>query len=217
MKDIAAIVFDLDGTLVDSVGGIEASIHEAARRCFGVEASLPKIRDCVGPPIQTMLARLWPKLSKTESERLLVAFREHYDREGYRQSRLFAGVTKTLTKLEEDGIEMFVLTNKRSLPTLSILELTGIARHFRAVASPDSKETPFSVKSDGALELQRVYTLRAEATLVVGDGIDDAHAAEACGFGFVAAAYGYGNVTARPELKPRAVLETFSEIERVVL
>jgi phosphoglycolate phosphatase len=215
-RGVAAVVFDLDGTLVDSLPGIEASIRRAAELCLPGRV-LPALRDFVGPPIGKMLARLWPDIPEKKMREVLAAFRRHYDADGCRQTRLFDGVNGTLTRLAESGIEMFVLTNKPLQPTLTILDLAGIRRRFRAVVSPDSSDPPFAAKSDGASHLHREHALDASRTLLVGDGIDDAEAAAKCGFGFVAAAYGYGDAAKRDDLAPVAVLKTFSEIERIVL
>ena len=67
------------------------------------------------------------------------------------------------------------------------------------------------------MKLMHDYALAPSSTLLVGDGIDDAEAAEKCGFHFAAAAYGYGDVLARSKVEPFATLKTFSAIRGVVL
>ena len=108
---------------------------------------------------------------------------------------------------------MFVLTNKPATPTKTILEALGLAGFFAGVLAPDSPESPFASKPDGARALIRLFALDADQTTLVGDGADDAAAAEACGFRFIAAAYGYG--TAAATAVTRA--EKFSEIGRYLL
>lgn len=213
---VTAILFDLDGTLIDSLAGIETSLRLAAERCLPRRA-FPDIRRAIGPPIKGLLSRLWPELSDDQLQEMAAAFRGHYDTEGCRESRLFEGVAQTLATLQEQEIDMFVLTNKPLRPTLTILQLTGLESRFRAIISPDSSDPPFPVKSAGAVHLQQRYDLRPDSTFVVGDGMDDVEAAAACGFGFILAAYGYGNAIGRENLAAVLTLETFSEIERLVL
>jgi phosphoglycolate phosphatase len=164
-----------------------------------------------------MIQRLWPELEQQGRQRAIGAFRQHYDREGCLLSPLFPEVEETLDALSARGTELFVLTNKPSAPTATILDQAAIRRHFTAVISPDSNDPPFPVKSAGAGWLRDRYRLAPEGTLLVGDGIDDADAAAACSFGFVAAAYGYGSAIGRDDLAPVATLETFSEIAEIVL
>lgn len=212
---VTAILFDLDGTLIDSLPGLETSLRLAAERCLPGRR-FPDIRRAIGPPIKVLLSRLWPELADDQLQEMSAVFRSHYDTEGCRESRLFEGVAQTLATLQERGIDMFVLTNKPLQPTLTILRLTGVEGRFRAIISPDSSDPPFPVKSAGAVHLQQRFELPSASTFMVGDGMDDVEAAAACGFGFILAGYGYGNAIGRQDLAAASTLETFSEIERIV-
>jgi phosphoglycolate phosphatase len=210
-----SIIFDLDGTLVDSLPGIEASARHAVEKCLpGI--SLPEIRGLIGPPIRTMFAQLWPERDRVEVEALVAAFRQHYDTKGCLLSQPYPGVHDTLYDLHEAGTAMFVLTNKLSHSADIILEKSGIRQFFLDVMSPDSVEPPYSVKSEGAAILQSRYHLVPARTLLMGDGVNDLEAAAACGFVFVEAAYGYGNASqdSAPGTSP---VQTFSEIARLML
>ena len=215
-RSVAAIIFDLDGTLVDSLPGIEASLRIAAAAC-NPPRHVPSLRGVIGPPIAKMMGKLWPDLSDIEREKAIAAFRRHYDSAGCLLSPLFDGVAPTLAALRARRIELYLLTNKPSIPTRTILEQTGIRHHLRDAVSPDTNDLPFTVKSAGASYLRDRYFLSPDTTLVVGDGVDDGEAAAACGFAFVAAAYGYGGAAHREDLQPVAVLETFSALREIVL
>src|SRR5687768_14671313 len=181
------IIFDLDGTLVDSLPGIDASARYAVEKCFpGI--SLPQIRELIGPPIRTIFARLWPERHHEEINALVAEFRRHYDNQGCLLSRLYPGVQETLSHLRDAGVTMFVLTNKLSLSAGIILENARIRQFFLDVMSPDSAEPPYSVKREGATILQARHHLVPKRTLLMGDGVDDLEAAAACGFVFLAAA-----------------------------
>jgi phosphoglycolate phosphatase len=209
------LIFDLDGTLVDSLPGIEASARYAVENCLpGI--SLPELRGLIGPPIRTMFTQLWPERDRAEIEALVAVFRQHYDTEGCLLSRLYPGVHDTLDDLHDAGMAMFVLTNKLSRSADVILRKTGIRQFFLDVMSPDSAEPPYAVKNEGAAILQIRYQLVPGRTLLMGDGVNDLEAAEACGFVFVAAAYGYGNASqaSAPAIPPA---QTFSEIARLML
>ena len=215
-RPVEAIIFDLDGTLVDSLPGIEASLRVAAAACDRPR-EVPPIRSVIGPPIATMIESLWPDLDGRERQRAVAAFRAHYDSDGCLLAELFGGVAATLDALSTRGIRLFVLTNKPARPTETILERTGIRSHFADVIAPDTHTPPFASKNAAASWLQQKHDLLPATTLIVGDGLDDANAGAQCGFGFVAAAYGYGRAVARSDLARVATLETFSDIVGIVL
>ena len=211
-----AIIFDLDGTLVDSLPGIELSAQHAVANCLP-DRKLSSMRELIGPPIATMFARLWPDLSPEELQTLVGAFRKHYDAEGCRSSVPYDGVIQMIAELADRGVDMFVLTNKPLAPTLTILGNIGVRSSFREIVSPDSVVPPFVRKSDGAMTLRDRYALNPASTLLVGDGLDDMEAAEACGFAFAIAAYGYGSAVAGGANRTFPELKTFSELLALVL
>jgi phosphoglycolate phosphatase len=206
------VIFDLDGTLVDSLPGIERSVRAAVESVLPGEP-MPDLKAIIGPPIATMFARVWPELEPEKMARLVAAFRSHYIEKGCLDSLPYPGVVETLSQLQAAGLRMFVLTNKPAAPTKAILGVLGLAEFFTEVLAPDSPECPFASKPDGALFLMRRFDLDADQTTLVGDGADDAAAAEACGFRFIAAAYGYGPAAATAGIR----VEKFSEIGRYLL
>jgi phosphoglycolate phosphatase len=209
------IVFDLDGTLVDSLPGIVESARAAISAALP-EAEIPELRPVIGPPIATMFARLWPELEPERMARLLAEFRAHYDTEGCLQSKPYPGVGEVLTRLGAAGKKLFVLTNKPVQPAQRLLAHLGLEKLFTEIMSPDSTMPPFRSKTEGAGNLQRKFGLLPGETLLVGDGRDDAEAARACGFGFVAVCYGYGDAAKQTGIISLARLNKFSEIERIL-
>lgn len=213
---ISAILFDLDGTLVDSLPGIEASLRHTVERCLPGRL-LPDLRPIIGPPVRAMMSRLWPNLTPEQLERAVSVFREHYDSEGCLHSPLYEGVGDTLRTLQNNGVTMFVLTNKPFAPARLILERNAIAMRFARIVSPDAVVPVLKSKREGAELLRREYRLGSEATIVIGDGYDDFEAAQACGFRFFLAAYGYGSAAVTTALPAAPRVKTFSDIARLVL
>ncbi len=207
---ISTIICDLDGTLVDSLPGIEASARQAVQSCLpGRE--VPAMRALVGPPIAVMFARLWPSLKKEQLDDVIAVFRAHYNETGCLLSSPYPEVPQTLARLAELGITMHVLTNKPLAPTERILAQTDLRSYFESVVSPDSPPG-FRKKAQGAQTLQKIYHLEPDTTLVVGDGTDDLEAACACGFAFAVAAYGYGNASAPEGGRNFSRMERFSDL-----
>jgi phosphoglycolate phosphatase len=201
------VIFDLDGTLVDSLPGIEESAREAVARVLP-EVPPPDLRSLVGPPIAAMFTALWPELAPARMERLLAEFRAHYDETGCLRSQPYPEVREVLGRLSAAGLQLFVLTNKPLQPTRKILQHLGFEKFFTDVATPDCPQ-PFDSKAAGARALVKKFALSPDGTVLIGDGVDDADAAAACGFEFIAAAYGYGRAAGGAAIR----VAKFSEIE----
>ncbi len=211
------IIFDLDGTLVDSLAGIESSARYAADKTFKEPRLIPPMRELIGPPIAKMFSKLWPDLTGEESTELLRNFRLHYDSEGCLLSELYPGVRETLARLFAREVSMFVLTNKPLEASRKILGSLGILSRFRDVVAPDSLTPAYSAKVDGAKYLRGRFELDPSATVIVGDGRDDYQSAEACGFAFILAAYGYGSLASCGDSADLTAVKTFPRIESLVL
>src|SRR5947208_16431681 len=121
---ISNLVCDLDGTLIDSYRGIEASARYACESCLP-ERSLPSLREHIGPPIKEMFRRMFPDLPAYELDKLVCAFRREYDERGWRLCLPFADVVATLWTLRRRGVRLFVLTNKPAHATRIILDAAG--------------------------------------------------------------------------------------------
>ena len=204
---IRAIVFDLDGTLIDSYPGIRASLNYAIR-FHESRLCLRGLRKKIGPPISKMVNSLWPKLDQKNYEKILQRFRRHYDREGCLRSRMYPGARKMLVGMKKTGKKAFLLTNKPATATNRILHQLKIESFFVEVVCPDSVSPPLGHKKEGALLLRQKHRLLSGETLLVGDSQDDMVAAGAAGFQFGIALYGYGGLSRDPDRSYFLVLKS---------
>ena len=188
---ITHIFFDLDGTLVHSFPGIAFSANSAVSRVLP-DLTAPDFLPYIGPPIREIFRQA---LREENPEKLFLleqAFRKSYDSEGWTKTTAFPGVAKTLGSLREANITCFVLTNKPHRPTQAILRHLGLETFFANVFTPDTRTPHFVSKVEAALDARDRMGLPAGKGMIVGDSLDDAAAAEACGFQFAAATSGYG-------------------------
>jgi len=188
---VRALVFDLDGTLVDSAPGILRCLRQAlAEVAPGEDPNFPS--DLVGPSVREMLARLLPHADEAVVDAGVRAFRRCYDGGGWRDAVPYWGVHAMLETLRSAGIRLFIVTNKPRVPTDRILAHFGWQDLFDAVVCRDDTAPPFPDKRAALARLVEDESLAVDCALFVGDTTDDAAAAEACGIAFVFAAYGYG-------------------------
>ena len=205
-----AIIFDLDGTLVDSRPGIEAACVAAlAEEAPGVD--VPSIVDVLGKPLNDLVATIGVNLSSERRAAVQAAFTRYYDAESWRLSLSYAGVGETLSALRGVGVRLFVATNKRRDPAMRILRAGGLAPAIEAVYAVDSVVPPFVGKSAMAAACIETHGLQPSATLVVGDSDEDRAMAAAHGLSFAAASWGYGDAASRFAESDVASVDYFSE------
>jgi phosphoglycolate phosphatase len=188
---VAHVFFDLDGTLVDTFPGIAASA-QAALAAVRPDRPAPDFRPFIGPPIREIFRRALNEEDPGVLDALEQVFRRNYNAEGWRRSLPYPGAARVLADLGAAGCGCYLLTNKPRVPTESILAHLDLTVCFRDIITPDSRHPAYPSKTEAAADACRRQGLAASRTLLVGDSLDDAAAAEYCGFRFAAVAFGYG-------------------------
>jgi 2-phosphoglycolate phosphatase len=208
-----AVVFDLDGTLVDSYAALTEAVNHARRTHELDELTADRIRELVGEGIERLLQRAFERSDVPES--VVRAFEERYDEICCSESRILEHVQATLSALSELGVRMAVCTNKPTVFSRKIVEYLGLAPYFDAIVGPDLA---------GARKPDRrhlLYTLAAlgserDETLFVGDMTVDIETARNAGVAVAALPTGSSSVQQLREAAPDHLLENFSELVRIV-
>lgn len=183
------IVFDLDGTLIDSAPSILASMQAAFDEA-GIAPTMPLTSALIGPPLAQTLLSLLPPAEAHALPDLVQGFKSHYDVVGYQQSRIYPGVQDMLHALARRPLRLHIATNKRIAPTRSIVEHLGWSSLFTGVHALDSSATASPHKTAMLQRLRR--ELADESPWYVGDRAEDAEAAQASAMPFFWASWGYG-------------------------
>ena len=180
MSALRHVLFDLDGTLVDSLPGIAFSVDAALRACE-LPARTRGLAPLIGPPIRNILAAVTGNTEPAALDRLEAAFRLSYDSEGWRRTVCMPGVPDMLWRLMTADIALWVATNKPALPTARILSELNLGGFFREAACRDSRKPPFASKAELLVELLTRRGMHPSECLMVGDTSEDWYAAEAAG------------------------------------
>jgi phosphoglycolate phosphatase len=181
------IVFDLDGTLIDSVRDLAASASELVTSIGGRSLNDDEVALMVGEGAAVLVRRALAAAGlDPDRADALPRFLEIYDRRLLETTTAYHGVPEMLMLASRHG-QLSVLTNKPSRPSRRILEALGLAAYFHAIEGGDG---PLGRKPSPAG--LRALTTDAEHVMLVGDSPIDWQTAAAAGCDFVWARYGFG-------------------------
>lgn len=212
---IQDIIFDLDGTLIDSLPGIERAIASAWNARFPGKP-LPNLKPLLGPPIRKIFLAINPDLSIEDLEPLAAHFRKLYDTEYCLDSTLFPGCREVLERLLARQKRLYVATNKPTKPTAKILDHLKLTPFFAEIVSLDSQNPPYSGKTEMIQAILSHHSLCHATTVMIGDGLEDGTAAGECKIGFISARYGYGDIHTRQFPHGLFDMEAISDFPKLI-
>ncbi len=209
----AAILFDLDGTLVDSLPDLlramNALLAEMGRPPVTAKQVRGWVGDGAGPLVErAMLATGGP--SEISLRELVKRYLGHYAGNTAVGTRPFPGVEETLQSLKAAGHPLGVCTNKPTALSLELLDALGLSGLFGAIVGGD---TVTARKPDPAHLLATLAAMGMDGrrALMVGDSANDVAAARAAGIPVVAVAFGYSRIDPK-ELGADALIDDFTEL-----
>ena len=206
------LVFDLDGTLVDSVMDLRAALNEVLRERGHRALSRAEVKHMIGDGVPALVARALAAsgADPAEASMALPRFLEIYEANPTQLSRPYPGVPETLATLRRRGYRTAICTNKPQQATLAVMQGLDLLPLFDGIAGGD--RYPVRKPHPGHL-LQLIAELgaRPEASAMIGDNENDAAAARSAAVPLVMVRYGYARV--EPEsLAADALLDHFSEL-----
>lgn len=210
------VLFDMDGTLVDSYPGIFHAYEQTLRemnRPFGGDSF---VRRAIGAPLPWVFRELCG-LDEAETTEAVRRYRDCYARQGQREAAAYAGIADALRQLRQAGRRLGVATLKKEAFAAEILERLGLLACFDAVCGADGDDR--QTKADLIRRCLRRTGNRPEETVLVGDSVFDAAGAQEAGVACLAVTYGFGFQTPEERAHPAVVLtaDTPADIVRQLL
>ena len=208
-----AVLFDLDGTLVDSIGLLVASMEYAfegrARR-----PSVPEWTAMIGTPLDAMLG-VWAEDDR-DVERLRARYREHQLEHHDRMVSAYPGTVDAVRALHADGVALAVVTSKMEAGARRALRLIGVESCFTAVVGIEAT-TRHKPEPEPVLHALERLGMPATRAVFVGDSTHDMHAGAAAGVTTAAALWGpYSREQLEPS-RPAHWLASMREVTPLVL
>ena len=210
----ATVVFDLDGTLVESLPDLAATLNVILNR-HGLPSLDPqKVRSIIGRGARALLTRGFEangqNLTSERADILFAEFIEHYTAHIADNSFAFPGVENALDQLAVAGARLAVCTNKRTDLAVPLLKTLGLSERFAAIVGPDlapaAKPDPRHLLT--TLALAGGDPARA---IMVGDSATDADTARAAGVPLILVTFGYTEIPAA-DLGADVLIDHFDQI-----
>ena len=208
MPHYDAILFDVDGTLIDSAPGILNTL-EMVFRDMGVDLTNVNLRRYIGPPLRKSFAEHFSDPAKIEeaTER----YRMIYHEKGSHEGGVYPGVPEMLRRLKDAGFTLCTATCKPTEVVTPILEEQGIAGYFAFIGGASMDESR-DTKNDVIRHVLSQPALQGKRVLMVGDRSDDLQGAANCGLDAAGVLYGYGSREELEPFHPKLLVESCKEL-----
>ena len=208
------IVFDLDGTLVDTAPDLLESLNHCLKAGDLPDADPAKLRRYVGHGARVMINKAYTghgkELSEQELDELVALFLEHYSSNMPGAARVFPGGMEAIERFADRGYRLAICTNKFEGLSVKLLEGMGIADRFVSICGSDT----FSFRKPDPRHLTQTI-LRAggdlDRAVMIGDSKTDVDTAKAAGIPVVAVDFGYTEIPVNV-LGPNRIISHFDEL-----
>ena len=213
--DAKLIVFDWDGTLMDSVAHIVSSLQTAIADLDLVKKTNNELKNIIGLGMREALISLYPEATEQELTDLTAQYREHYFNQQHDNSQLFLGARELAEELESEGYFLAIATGKGRNGLDKVLKETNMEKYFpitRCADESHSKPNPQML-----LDIIDFYGVEANKTIMVGDTEYDLQMANNAAAHSIGVSYGVHEKQRLLECKPLACLDNMNDLHQWLL
>lgn len=212
------VIFDLDGTLIDSVPDlcreISLFLNDHGRRALTESETVSIIGNGAAMMLRGAFKLTGDPIDESEMPTLLDAWIRRYAAAEMNLTHVFPHVPETLRRLKTDGFKLAVCTNKPAAPTKAILQKLDLEKYFDVVLSADSLPVR-KPRPEPLWEAVKRMGGTNDDAVMTGDSEADAEAARNAGFPVVLLTYGYAHIPF-DEIKPDALIDDFGDLPDVL-
>jgi len=209
------LIFDLDGTLVDTARDVHFCINETRADMNLPPLTLEEARKSIGPGPNTFVDLVLPSDQKHRLDEFIKKFRACYIDHLTDHSRPYAGIVELLAELQKQGIPLAVATNKPRRYTEKLLRDLDLLRFFSGIFTPDDVA---SRKPDPEMIVKVLEDMNASAenSLLIGDTDNDILAGKEAGVWTCAVTYGYGPQEVLRNLQPDFMIDRPEDVLEII-
>ncbi len=214
MKPFPLLVFDWDGTLVDSIERIVTSLQHASKQAADIHIDETQARDVIGLGLNEAISKLHPELDAqlhaTKLNNIADAYRQHYLYDNTVPAPLFAGVSDLLDELRENGFTLAISTGKSRVGLEQSIDEHQLADYFattRCAGENKSKPHPEMLH-----EILDELNFAASQTLMIGDSEHDLKMANNANVQCIGVTHGVHDTKALEKFNPLICLNNITEL-----
>jgi len=204
------VIFDWDGTLMNSAQKIANSIRGAANRVGLPEPSDQQAKNIIGLGLQEALRQLFPAESPSAIDNLISVYKHYFTNIDNTQQGLFSNVEKGLIKLNQHGVMLAVATGKARQGLRQAFAQVGLEEQFAITRCAD--ETRSKPHPEMLLEILEFTAINPQNSIMIGDTTYDMEMAENAGMHGLGVSYGVHRAHALMCAKALAVASSFDEV-----
>lgn len=212
-----AILFDLDGTIINSEEGITKCVQYALRAKGIEEPDLKKLLCFIGPPLEPSFREHYG-MTEDEAWESVVKYRERFDVEGIFECSLYEGVKETIISLKEKGYVLALASSKPETACRRIIEHFGLTPYFDEIVGA-TLDGSIGTKEEVLEELGRRMAhmqITKDEMCLIGDTKYDAAGAKIFGIRCIGVSYGFGTREDMLAAGAEAVFDGIEEVERYI-
>lgn len=210
LTDKKCIIFDLDGTLIDSVQDVYESINYALRKIGYDELSKEKVLELIGPDLQSSLNSMY-KDNGFNFNTFINYYRESYETSSTKSTKLFSNCKELLKKCEEFNITLAILTNKPEKQAVDILKELNIYHYFKMVVGPDTYNIA-KPQPEGLLNTLKLLNIKKEDAIMIGDTEIDILTCQNASLESIGILHGYRTRKELEKYQPTHIVKDFEEL-----
>lgn len=212
--NVSLVVFDWDGTVMDSIGRIVSSMQAAAQKSELLVPSAFAVKQIIGLSLDPAFNALFPGINDEKRQQLFEHYRDHYVLHDTTPTPLFDGVEQVLKQLKEQNILLAVATGKARKGLVRMFAETGLAHYFdtsRCADEAQSKPHP-----DMLQQILQELEIKVEHAVMVGDTSHDMKMAQAIAMPRIGVTHGVHDRDVLSQFAPKAIIDTIPELLRVL-
>ncbi len=207
------VLLDLDGTLTDSRPGIIGSTHHALRFLGHTPDPAQDLTWIIGPPLETVIARVLAHYGDTRTSEAVAEYRRHYSEVGLLQNTMYPGIPEALHRLRDDGNDLVLATAKRTHLAIRVIEHFGLTKLFRGIYGSEGAGV---LDQKPELVAHILAREKPSCAIMVGDRRYDIVGAHANHLRAIGVAWGYGGVAELTDAGADAMAERPDQLADLV-
>lgn len=190
---MAAILFDLDGTLTNPKTGITTCIQYAITKLGNQPPTTDELLWCIGPPLSVSFAKLLETEDRVLINQAISLYRDRFSTVGLFENVLYPEIPEAIASIRAEGYQTYVATSKPHVYAKRIVEHFGLSALFDGIYGSELDGT-LSIKGELIRHILLTENLDAKATVMIGDRSHDVIGAKQNQVFVIGVTYGYGSI-----------------------